>query len=442
MHLSVVVPPAQVGESLYSVCARAHILSNYSDARVTSTQLLGHRRGPFHHAVPFGLAHFDRASEGRFPATEELLRRYTILGAYLPLMSAIERFATIRRCSLSTGGPAQTVRKNFALQLARPQELRLCPGCVEEDLRSLSFCYWRVAHQMPGVWVCLVHSLPLFSAPRASRKVAVWRSADHARSESLQTPVFPATFEPLQRVAQCMAWLVSQTSVTTHALAAMVRKRLFDDGFVKTEVKASRAEVSELQRLSMTLILSGATPFAGLLHKRWIRDTLLDGRASDPVRWCTLLAFCGDVSAAQLNRQLLAATARLPQRDLFDEAYGPHRAHAPEEFYRAFTGPTSKTAAAKKLQISITQASSWLHRDPELRRHWRTTALQVRNGAAQFTIAGYLRSNPQATRMQTIRSCLWAVRQLEANDPTLLVHLLPRSEAKYDRQLRFLFQEQ
>lgn len=39
--------------------------------------------------------------------------------------------------------------------------LRLCPHCVEHDMETLWFTYWRRSHQVPGKLVCPVHNVPL-----------------------------------------------------------------------------------------------------------------------------------------------------------------------------------------------------------------------------------------------------------------------------------------
>jgi hypothetical protein len=39
--------------------------------------------------------------------------------------------------------------------------LRLCPHCIEQDMETLWFTYWRQSHQVPGRLVCPVHKVPL-----------------------------------------------------------------------------------------------------------------------------------------------------------------------------------------------------------------------------------------------------------------------------------------
>ena len=40
-----------------------------------------------------------------------------------------------------------------------------CPACVEADMRDRGYSYWRRAHQLPGVQLCLHHGAQLLSTP-------------------------------------------------------------------------------------------------------------------------------------------------------------------------------------------------------------------------------------------------------------------------------------
>lgn len=45
--------------------------------------------------------------------------------------------------------------------LGAAHPLKSCPECMQADLEGHGWAYWRRAHQLPGVWVCPSHGIPL-----------------------------------------------------------------------------------------------------------------------------------------------------------------------------------------------------------------------------------------------------------------------------------------
>ena len=91
----------------------------------------------------------------------ELVERHT----FFPLIS--EFFSTDVaekwQTALINGDRAvhQRFRATVALQDLVSMHCRLCPHCVEEDLRMHSIAFWRVAHQISLVELCAAHNTPL-----------------------------------------------------------------------------------------------------------------------------------------------------------------------------------------------------------------------------------------------------------------------------------------
>lgn len=431
------VPTAQPEETVYGVCARAHWTSGAADPALSSTALLGHRRGGAQHVVPFGLKQLERASEGAVPANEAVLRQRTVLRAYMPFMSLLERGALVR--AIVDGAPRSAAHwpGGFQSLFAGEHELRYCRNCFEIDRASLGFGVWHVGHQLPGVWVCPTHEVPLaFVRPRP-RKRLDWILVEEAAgvAEALP-PLTHINKKALWRVAVCCNWIGACERLWPEALNIMVRKRLHDEKLLSSELKAGSGEfervVAHIQK-ELSPVMREQLDMAAA--SRWIQETLVDPRATHPLRWAVLLAAAGDVPADTLTHEYMQALERVPQPSLFRRP-SRKRSRAPDEIYSVLSGPTTLARAAAALGVSMTELRGWLVRDGDLGPQWRAKTREVRCQAAVLAIEAFLHAHPLALRMDVIRSCLWAVRVLESAAPSMLDGLLPPSTTRPTAQLR------
>lgn len=433
-RVKLVTPMA--GETIYSVCARSHCFSGNIDPRSTSMALLGHPRGSVHHDVPFGLAQLSAASDGVVDGSDMCLRERTVLGAYMPFMSAAERQRVRLACGSSAGGPLSTIRAHFSWQVSRAHELRFCAACLEEDRRERGFSFWRMALQLPGAWVCLRHRLALNFVPSRPKKDLEWLTVDDSESMSKPVSLPSPQLYFVEKVTKCITWLAGLERVDADVLAATVRLRMHQEGLLRNELKGCVEEFTAIgKEFFQPLSQAGVSGFESCASTRWLAETLIDRRSTHPVRWALLLAVAGEVAPSSLQREYIEASARLPVPQLFA---GPsrRRSRAPDAVYAALDGPITLADASKALGVQLPELERWLRRDPQLGRHWKKRAFEVKSGAAKFTVEGYLREHPQATRMETINSCRWAVRLLDRVDPGYVQALLPQGTTTRTRQLR------
>lgn len=88
-------------------------------------------------------------------ATRHTMTEYSL--AFMPR----ERRAAIWNSALSST-PNSGWMGNIAKDLTNTHpKLRYCAACVKEDVSKFGDSYWRRAHQLPAVSVCLVHHQPL-----------------------------------------------------------------------------------------------------------------------------------------------------------------------------------------------------------------------------------------------------------------------------------------
>lgn len=69
-----------------------------------------------------------------------------------------------------TDGPASSIHTRLGITtstVVTPATLRYCPACHAEALTHRGERFWRRAHQLPGVLVCLDHGIPLMESKSA-----------------------------------------------------------------------------------------------------------------------------------------------------------------------------------------------------------------------------------------------------------------------------------
>lgn len=431
-------PAPAPGETVYSACARFNRRAGLANSKSTSVLLLGHPKGGSQHEIPSGFAHLATVTSGVLTADEHTLRERTVLRSYLPLMSAARRKKVVGACMSQSGFRPAKSYSGLSCGIAGAHPLRLCAACLESQQAEHGFGIWLAEHQLPGVWVCIKHQRPLQFAPTTRSKHHEWLMAGRCATEV--PTVDPQLLPRLVRLTSCALWMSRQTTLIHDALVAMVRMRLHEGGHVRTELKASAAEIGAVHATDvLPLAQSNLPQLQALGHERWAYEMLRDERASHPLKWAVLLSVSGAIEHHELSNQYAGAIGRLPQPALFSTSSQLRRSRAPDRVYSALTGPVTVREAAVACGMRLSEVQNWLQRDAGLVEHWRSTSFSTRRAEAKAMIETCVRANPSLGRSQVIGSCLSAVRWLEQNDRQLLAQLLPPPQRKYDRQLRLQF---
>nr|WP_260117350.1 TniQ family protein [Pseudoduganella rivuli] len=148
------------GESMYSLMARNHRFWGYPRPRETVEVFFGtsSERTLNNHLSEIEL--FVAKTEGTLGGPNKILENHTLLQFYRAFMDAKQRQAlTSKRLRAESllKFPIAVWTSRFQVQ----HPLKACRVCIKDDLRDIGMAYWRVAHQYPGVWVCLKHGRPL-----------------------------------------------------------------------------------------------------------------------------------------------------------------------------------------------------------------------------------------------------------------------------------------
>lgn len=148
-------------ETLFSWCSRYHRLAANGLDRATCLQLFGHPWIGSAHDFPARIDALVARSNGTLGAAEQVIRERTLLPFYLPfrLPPLGQQAVTALR-----GEGIRHLKYRLGLLtsgLGAAHPLKACPACMRRDLGDLGWGYWHRSHQLPGVWLCPTHHIPL-----------------------------------------------------------------------------------------------------------------------------------------------------------------------------------------------------------------------------------------------------------------------------------------
>jgi hypothetical protein len=153
-------PTPYPDEILYSVLCRYHLRSGNVTVRTTNFELWGKLYGK-----GFYLPDAIHVIADKIPilanlTTERFISENTVfhwLKPFVPKGRAAVLFDALKFGSSTIYSKLGTVRTtSFKLQ-----NLRYCPICVKDDVAEYGEPYWHRLHQLPSVWVCSKHDVPI-----------------------------------------------------------------------------------------------------------------------------------------------------------------------------------------------------------------------------------------------------------------------------------------
>lgn len=153
-------PTLYKDELLYSGIARYHQQSCNKSQKQTINDLFGQRLVCATSDLPSHLKQLSLRLDERY-SVEQLIRDHTLFPYFT-------YFMTQDRCSkvytaMEEGSSQGEVHVNLGLpasNIKAPSYLRFCPKCIDTEI-ELSEPYWHRSHQLPGVFLCPIHMIPL-----------------------------------------------------------------------------------------------------------------------------------------------------------------------------------------------------------------------------------------------------------------------------------------
>lgn len=156
---------AITGETVFGIVSRWHRLSGNRSSSETLETLFGSRTPSLACALPGRLGVLaDQLSNWRLTATD-LIEHHTLLPYTRPFTSRAQY--TAAELALATDRGANSVKLTLGWvpsRITAADFLRYCPECLIEDEYQHGVGTWHRVHQLPGVFVCARHGLPLFES--------------------------------------------------------------------------------------------------------------------------------------------------------------------------------------------------------------------------------------------------------------------------------------
>lgn len=148
-------------ETLFSWCSRFHRLAANGQDKNTCLQLFGDARIGSAHDFPARIAVLAARSAGCLGTASDIIRHRTLLPFYLPFKSIeVGNEAVSALCGPGIGHLKYRLGLlTSGVGAAHP--LKACPQCICSDLAKHGWAYWKRSHQLPSVWLCPEHLVPL-----------------------------------------------------------------------------------------------------------------------------------------------------------------------------------------------------------------------------------------------------------------------------------------
>jgi hypothetical protein len=348
-------------ETLFSWASRYHRLAGHRLAAQTCFALFGDRRHGSQHDLPTRLGWLADQTAGQLGTPEDVALNHTLLRYYLVPRRFDEVAAAISSLVEPTAGVLKFRLGILTSRFRANHPLKACPGCVDAHRFTCGSPYWHLAHQYPGVWMCLQHDTPLqVSTVKAN---GVGRFGWVLPPDAGLIDVVPATsVAALRRLADLIAgWsALAPGSLTPSGIAAACRLQLTRRDAWK--VRASRADagadfVGAIAELRQVLELQGlpASPGQGKSDiDRWV---FAPRGGTHPLRHLAIVYWLfprwDDFLAAYAEAQAMDQLA--DQGQLRSEPADIRRV----EFVRALTAGKSVTASSKLVGVTVGTGLAW-----------------------------------------------------------------------------------
>lgn len=157
-------PIPLLDERLFSVVARYHVYSGNTSCMATLEEVFGARTVIPDAALPSHLGVLARRLPKNYPLDiQQVILKHTSYPYYCPFMDERRAQKTLTEM-IGNDGRGTFVRLGLAAAKAeRHPRNRFCLQCVVEDVRNHGEAYWHRSHQLPGVFVCATHQVPLLA---------------------------------------------------------------------------------------------------------------------------------------------------------------------------------------------------------------------------------------------------------------------------------------
>jgi hypothetical protein len=155
------LPRLYPDESLYSVFSRYHIYRGNLSFKETIEDLFGLRNKRAAFDLPSGLESIINNLSGTRLTVEYLINNHTLFPYYSPFLPKQKAKLIKEQMASFKGNTIHTSAGLNASSVHNNRHFKHCRICVSEDLEKFGETYWHRVHQVPGVFICPMHNVPL-----------------------------------------------------------------------------------------------------------------------------------------------------------------------------------------------------------------------------------------------------------------------------------------
>lgn len=214
-------------ESLFSRLARYHLLSGHLRSRFTLHELFARNSIVITSHLPSGIGQLaERIAGKRDDRLADSLLSHTMFPYFLPFLSQRQATGATQALVGRDAGSVKGLLGVLASRVGGHNRFRLCDACISEDRLHFGYAYWHRAHQLPGVWICHKHSLPLqsiqLSWSKRVRHELFLPDSDRLIPYTDAISIAPAQFRLLNSIAK-RSYELMQTRAAALGTAYFVR---------------------------------------------------------------------------------------------------------------------------------------------------------------------------------------------------------------------------
>jgi transposase len=148
-------------ETVFSFASRHHRVTGNIRSADTCLQLFGHPRQGSAHDLPSRMNEFVNRTGGTLGDARAIIRNHTILPFFLPFRTKDDATAAFAALEGPSIGSLKYTLGLLTSRFRANHPLKACSLCMAVDRKEWSVAYWHRCHQLPGVWMCPTHFIPL-----------------------------------------------------------------------------------------------------------------------------------------------------------------------------------------------------------------------------------------------------------------------------------------
>ena len=169
------IPSWLPDEIIFSLASRYHFYTLGRSSLNTSLNLFGVGTSGTHHDFPAGIDYFAEICEGKLGAAEDIICERSVLPYITRFQDDAVRKLAIASMRGSAIGSLKATLGLLNSWFRTNLPLKACPSCIVSDIDTIGEPYWHRTHQVPGIWLCPDHRVPLRQASVKTNHIGKYR---------------------------------------------------------------------------------------------------------------------------------------------------------------------------------------------------------------------------------------------------------------------------